>query len=110
MMKKLFFMMALLGFILTTSQCTKDDEDKDTTAPVITLKGSNPQLVNKGDTYQDPGYTATDDKDGDITDKVVVTGNVDTSTEGVYYLKYNVTDAAGNKADEQTREVKVMIF
>jgi hypothetical protein len=108
-MKKLFFMMVLLGFMLTATQCTKDD-DEDTTAPVITLKGDNPQLVNKGDTYQDPGYTATDDKDGDITDKVVVTGNVDTSTEGTYYLKYNVSDAAGNKADEQSREVKVMIF
>ena len=110
MMKKLMYFLLLSLVMLSLSQCNKDDDEKDTTPPVITLEGANPQLVNKGDPYVDPGYKATDDTDGDITDKVVVSGNVDTSTEGTYYLKYNVSDAAGNKAEEKTRGVKVMIF
>jgi hypothetical protein len=110
-MKKLWTISVLLFVLLLSTQCKKDEEkEPDTTPPVITLDGANPLNVNKGDAYAEPGYTATDDVDGDISINVKVSGNVDVNTEGIYYLKYNVQDAAGNKADEQTREVKVMIF
>ncbi len=39
----------------------------DTTPPVITLVGANPFTVNQGGTYTDPGATATDNVDGDLT-------------------------------------------
>jgi len=109
-MKKLSFILLLFSLIMVSTQCQKEEEEKDTTAPVITLNGSNPMNVNKGSTFVDPGATASDDKDGDISDKIKADDNVDTSVEGTYYVKYNVSDAAGNKAAEQTREVRVMIF
>lgn len=109
-MRKLAFIFALFAFILITTQCKKDDEEKDTTPPVISLKGDTLMMVNKDSAFVEPGYTATDDTDGDITDKVTVKGNVDTSVEGTYYLYYNVSDAAGNAAEQKKREVKVMIF
>ena len=80
----------------------------DTTAPTITLKGDANMTIETGKTFTDPGYTAADNKDGDLTSKVTVSGKVDTAKAGTYTLKYNVTDAAGNKAAEATRTVKVV--
>jgi Domain of unknown function (DUF5011) len=49
-----------------------------------------------GDTWSDPGATATDDLDGDITAKITTAGAVDTATAGTYTVTYSVTDLAGN--------------
>lgn len=81
---------------------------EDTVAPVITLEGDAVVNVTLGGTYTEPGYTANDNVDGDITDDVVVGGDaVDTNTEGTYTVTYNVSDAAGNAATEVTRDVVV---
>jgi Zn-dependent metalloprotease len=79
----------------------------DTTKPVITLVGPSPVNVNVGDTYNDQGATATDNVDGDITSNIVTVNPVDTNTAGTYIVTYNVSDAAGNAADEVTRTVNV---
>lgn len=78
----------------------------DTTKPVISLTGGN-QTIVQGGTWAEPGYTATDNADGDITTDVVVTGTVDTSTLGQYPLTYTVEDASGNTAST-TRTVTVV--
>ncbi|MCL1809949.1 MAG: DUF5011 domain-containing protein [Clostridiales bacterium] len=70
----------------------------DTTAPVLTLAGSLVMEIKQGEKFTEPGYTAIDDTDGNITNKVVVTGTVNVNTPGVYRLEYSVSDAAGNKA------------
>ena len=70
--------------------------EADTTPPVITLQGANPLSLLVGESYVEPGYTATDDVDGDLTSQVVVTGIVNTAVEGTYPLTYTVSDAAGN--------------
>ena len=80
----------------------------DTTAPVITLLGDNPMTIEVGSTFTDPGATASDAGDGDLTSSIVVTGSVDTSTLGTYTLTYNVSDASGNVADPVTRTVNVV--
>jgi hypothetical protein len=105
-MKKTLFSItsiALAGVILTFSACKK----ADTTPPVITLTGANPLTLHLGDTYTEPGFTATDNVDGDVKSKVAVTGTVNTSQVGAYTLTYNVSDAAGNAATAQTRTVDV---
>ncbi|QSE96430.1 immunoglobulin-like domain-containing protein [Fulvivirga lutea] len=81
--------------------------DADLVKPVITLSGDNPFKFITGDTFNDPGATAADNIDGDITGDIVVSGNVDANTAGTYTLTYNVSDAAGNAADPVTREVVV---
>lgn len=73
--------------------------------PVITLTGGA-VTITQGDEYVEPGYTATDDTDGDITADVVVTGTIDTLTAGTYTLTYTVSDTAGNTTSE-TRDVVV---
>jgi hypothetical protein len=68
----------------------------DSVAPVITLKGMNPDTVNVGSgVYADSGATAMDNIDGDITANIVVSGSVNTAAIGTYVLTYKVTDAWG---------------
>ena len=62
----------------------------DTTAPVITLEGTNPMTVELGGTYSEPGA----ESNGGET--VTITGSVDTDTLGSYTITYTATDANGN--------------
>ncbi|MFA7216965.1 MAG: immunoglobulin-like domain-containing protein, partial [Candidatus Paceibacterota bacterium] len=57
--------------------------------PTIGLVGSNLQLTT-GEIFTDPGATANDLEDGIITNKIVITGTVDTNTVGTYTLTYTV--------------------
>jgi len=80
----------------------------DTTKPAITLIGSAKVSVIVGNSYTDAGATATDNIDGNITSKIVTVNPVDTTKVGVYTVTYNVSDLAGNKATQVTREVNVI--
>jgi hypothetical protein len=68
----------------------------DATPPAVTLVGSAAVSLAEGDAFADPGATAFDDIDDDITMRIIKTGTVDTATAGVYTLSYSATDAAGN--------------
>jgi PKD repeat protein len=81
--------------------------DKDRTPPVITLLGNNPDTSEIGNIYIDPGATAWDAVDGNITNKIAVKGTVNGNVEGIYTLKYVVADKAGNISDTAIRTVKV---
>lgn len=105
-MKKNFYSIATAGFlasVLLFTSCKKDD----TTAPTITLKGSGSVTIDLGATYADAGASASDDKDGDISSKITVTGIPDGKTVGTFTVKYNVSDGAGNAASQVTRTVIV---
>ena len=78
----------------------------DSAPPALTLKGSSNVGLYVGEAYYDPGWTAIDDNDGDLSNRVVVNGAVDTNNYGVYNLKYTVSDSAGNTS-EATRRVFV---
>ena len=79
----------------------------DVVPPVITLIGSITVNLYVGSTYEDAGSTAIDNVDGNITEDIVVVNPVDTTTAGTYIITYNVSDVAGNPAEEVTRNVKV---
>ena len=78
----------------------------DQNKPTISLKGKSNISVTLNSSFKDPGFTASDNCDGNITDKVSVEGNVDTKNVGKYKITYTVTDKAGNKTI-QTRNVNV---
>ena len=79
----------------------------DVEAPVLTLNGENYVEVIARNVYEDMGYVAIDNYDGDLTDKVIVTGEVDVNLCGEYILTYEVSDIAGNVAKaERTVLVK----
>jgi len=74
----------------------------DTTAPVITLTGDNPQAVDLNTEYQELGASTDTGETVDIDATAV-----DTASVGSYAVTYNATDAAGNQATEKTRTVNV---
>jgi len=78
-------------------------------APVITLLGAASITINQGDAWSDPGATASDTEDGNLTGSIVVGGDVvDPNTAGVYVITYDVTDSLGNPAVQKTRTVTVL--
>lgn len=82
---------------------------KDVVAPTITLTGGEEIQFTIGQDFVDPGYSATDDCDGDLTSSVIVDGNVDGHKDGTYILTYRVSDSCGNIC-EIKRTVKVGDF
>lgn len=70
----------------------------DPIPPELTLKGEPQITITEGESWTDPGFTAVDNVDGDITAKVVVTGQVNVNQPGAYQLVYQVTDAYENAA------------
>ncbi|MGG4196544.1 immunoglobulin-like domain-containing protein, partial [Paenibacillus jamilae] len=68
--------------------------------PVI--HGAADKTILVGDHF-DPreGVTATDEEDGDLTDRIVIEGTVDSSTPGTYKLVYTVEDNQGLQASTE---------
>lgn len=81
--------------------------ESDNVKPVITLVGASTISLLVGNTYNEQGAIAIDNKDGDITARITITGVVDTSTKGTYYRYYDVSDVNGNKANTITRIINV---
>ena len=77
---------------------------RDTIPPELTLLGAQTVELTIGNGFSDPGYTAVDNCDGELTDQVMVTSDINIYLPGTYTVKYTVTDASGNTA-EQTRTV-----
>ncbi len=79
----------------------------DDIEPSITLKGRKKAVIVEGYDFDDPGATAEDNYEGDISDKIEVdTSNLDKNTIGDYKITYTVTDSSGNKASVE-RDVRV---
>ena len=90
------------------TQVTRTVNVVDTTPPVITLLGADPVTHEAATPFTDPGATASDSVDGDITASIVPGGSVAASTPGTYILTYDVSDTADNSAAQVTRTVDVV--
>lgn len=81
----------------------------DTTVPVITLIGSNPQSLTIGSAYAELGATATDLQDGNISSEIVInSSSVNVGAVGSYSVTYNVSNSNGKSAVQVTRIVNVV--
>jgi|GEM_PF-319644 len=67
----------------------------------------SPVIIKIGTTYDLKGdIIATDVEDGDLIDKVVIEGSLDTNKAGIYQLRYVVTDSDYNRVS-RTRTIIV---
>lgn len=74
---------------------------EDISAPKLSLKKSKLEITKgKSITLKDYIKNATDNKDGDVTSKVKISGSVNTKKAGTYKVKYSVTDEAGNTSSK----------
>jgi len=111
MMKKIIFPVLLLALATGIFACKKDSNEGN--QPFIILLGLNPLNWGLDVPYVDPGAEAyVVSQSGDttnITSRLVMTDNVNVSQEGTYQVNYNVTDANGVAAEQETRTVKVVL-
>lgn len=86
--------------------CTQIGLGNTNTAPVITVVGSNPVILDLNSKFVDPGATALDLQDGNLTSEIVAVSTVNTSIAGSYTITYSVTDSGG-LSDTEVRTVIV---
>jgi len=67
--------------------------------PVITLNGKSNLTIYLGSKYNEEGAVATDICDGDLTDKIIVNGSVNTNQIGTYTITYSVENSDLKKAE-----------
>ena len=79
----------------------------DKIPPELTVNSEPEIYVNLNEDFARPTYSAIDNMDGDITDKVKVDDSeVNLGVEGEYYIRYSVKDSDGNEAN---KEIKVIV-
>jgi VCBS repeat-containing protein len=81
--------------------------DRDDEIPVITLTGDASLQHQVWRAYQDAGATASDNVDGNVTASIVTVNPVNSDQPAQYVVTYDVTDTAGNVAQQVTRTVNV---
>ncbi|MFI5221989.1 MAG: immunoglobulin-like domain-containing protein, partial [Bacteroidia bacterium] len=82
---------------------------QDITPPVVTLIGPAVQKIEVNKHYTELGATAIDNLEGNISNRIVITGTVDTSRVGYYTIAYSATDLYGNVSAPVTRIVQVEV-
>ena len=76
---------------------------KDNISPELTISGNKKLTIEQDQKFKYPEYTAIDNYDGDITDRVEVVSNIDTSKIGTYKINYSVKDLNGNEATDEVQ-------
>lgn len=115
MKKWICLMLCLVLLMLTACQTEKPEqtqppEETAAAAPELILQGDSVVRIPAGSEYVDPGYTALDAQDGDLTDKVAVRYGMDKYTSGAYTVEYSVTDSDGNTTKaSRTVEIEPLV-
>ena len=86
---------------------TDPNEDNPLLKNKFRIIGANDVSIQWGSEFDAlKGVTATSAKGTDLTDKIEVTGTVDTKTSGEYKLTYSVLDEEGN---ETSKTIQVLV-
>ena len=68
----------------------------DNIKPELVLNGISEVNVVMNGQYIEQGATATDNYDGDITDNIIITNNIDLTKPGEYKVSYQIKDSSNN--------------
>lgn len=79
----------------------------DSIVPELTLVGDSEINIEQDSKYKELGCIAKDNYDGDISSKITIDNNINTSNLGTYAVTYSVSDSSGNKSSI-TRTVNVV--
>ncbi len=89
--------------IKNKSYATRNIEVKDNIAPNLELKGNKIINLKENTEYQEIGYIAKDNYDGDITNNVMT--QKEDINEDKYKITYKVKDSSGN----ETKDERILI-
>jgi len=105
-----FSLLVAVGCGSSSGSSASGGDVPNPSAPVITIIGDNPLYVDINTSldanYTDPGATALDLEDGNLTSSIVTVSDVNISAAGTYTVTYSVTDS-NNSSAEATRTVIV---
>ncbi len=87
-----------VSFLEKTTSITRTVSVVDREPPVITLNQGETINILTNSKFEEPGWNAQDDSDGDVTEAVKTKGIVDTYNPGTYRISYSVSDSYGNEA------------
>jgi len=112
-MKKYQILFSVLFSIVILTGCewiidnkTTDNISQISVYPIFKMNGDKLMIVQKGQSYTDPGVVASEVKAGDNDLNVVVKGTVDTNTPNLYTLTYVASNKFGYK-DSVMRSILV---
>ncbi len=77
------------------TQIMRQVEYRERIYPDLTLLGELEYTIYAGSGYQEPGYIATQFAEGDLNDRVEISGEVDPYFPGTYVLEYSVSNDLG---------------
>ena len=97
----IFIIILFLATYLTFHLATKSKEQKQNHFPQLILTGNRIVNLNIGEKYQESGYQAIDEKDGDITEQVTIQNNIDYTKPGTYEIIYTITNSINNSISEK---------
>ena len=94
--------MGLITYAVTDSSgnpayAQREVPHHDPIPPEILLEGGEHYVIQTGTKYQEPGYSAQDNVDGDLSEQVRVAGEVNWLKPGKYPITYVVSDEYGNE-------------
>lgn len=95
------FLLIFIFVIIKNTNYEQINNIADSEPPELIINGDDKKIVALGTDNLKDSANATDNIDGDITDKILVEGNVDTNNIGTYELAYRVTDNAGNTTEKK---------
>lgn len=90
-----------------TSTLTRTVNVVDKIAPEMEIYGGNEINIEQDSTYKEFGCFAKDNYDGDISQNITISHNINTSTLGSYTVQYTVKDSSGNESTAE-RTVNVV--
>ena len=108
-MRKIFYCILMGGFFMgTATSCDDSTEDlsKVTYFAELNLKGDDFVKLSVGETYTEPGYEATENGE-DISERVKVSGSVNSTTPGFYNLVYSVANVDGFSVSKSRQVIVV---
>lgn len=96
MKKIIYFAIGAVVAMTLAASCTKESEGltRITYYPVLELEGETTMLVDKGSSFNEPGYTATLNGE-DVSADVQIESNVNTSKSGIYSVVYSIVNSDG---------------
>lgn len=94
-----------IGFLNIYKKLTRKVEVVDIVAPEIEVDTES-IFLDVNEEVAIPTATAKDNYDGDLTDKVETTNNIDITKIGEYNITYKVKDSSNN---ETVKEIKVFV-
>ncbi len=74
---------------------------EDTQKPVLIINSEKEIHIGVGQVYNIPSASATDNYDGDITNKIEIKSDLNLNEKGVYSVNYSVSDSSGNETKDK---------